>query len=88
MCPIHGSNLVLNISGGLIVRMVAKTQMCALGNTSASLFVAPKTVAPRVIMSSQAVYRFKAQGYTLNSVLLTGHGSEANPHSWYIVMSK
>jgi len=36
----------------------------------------------------QAVDGFKAQGYTLNSVLLSGQGSQGNPHEWYIVMSK
>ena len=36
----------------------------------------------------QAVDKFKAQGYTLNSAVLTGQGSQGNPHSWYIVMSK
>jgi hypothetical protein len=36
----------------------------------------------------QAVDGFKAQGYTLNSVQLGGQGSQGNPHSWYIVMSK
>jgi hypothetical protein len=36
----------------------------------------------------QAVDRFKAQGYTLNSVLLAGEGAQPNPHVWYIVMSK
>lgn len=36
----------------------------------------------------QAVDRFKAQGYALNSVLLIGQGSLDSPHNWYIVMSK
>jgi hypothetical protein len=36
----------------------------------------------------QAVDGFKAQGYTLHSVLLSGQGSQGNPHEWFIVMSK
>jgi len=36
----------------------------------------------------QAVDRFKAQGYTLNSALLAGEGTQPNPHIWYLVMSK
>jgi hypothetical protein len=37
----------------------------------------------------QAVDGFKAQGYTtIESVLPTGQGTEANPHKLYIVMSK
>jgi len=36
----------------------------------------------------QAVDRFKTQGYTLSSVLLSGEGTQGNPHVWYIVMSK
>jgi hypothetical protein len=36
----------------------------------------------------QAVDGFKAQGYTLHSVLLSGQGTQVNPHEWYIVMSK
>lgn len=34
----------------------------------------------------QAVDEFKPQGHTLNSVL--GEGTQANPHQWYIVISK
>jgi hypothetical protein len=35
-----------------------------------------------------AADEFKAQGHTLDSVLLAGQGSQGNPHKWYIVMSK
>jgi hypothetical protein len=35
-----------------------------------------------------AVDGFKALGYTLTSTELSGQGSQGNPHSWYIVMSK
>lgn len=37
---------------------------------------------------SAAVSDFQQQGYKINSVNLAGQGSEANPHSWYVVMSK
>lgn len=34
-----------------------------------------------------AVDEFKALGYTLDHVLLSGQGIQGNPHQWYIVMS-
>ena len=36
----------------------------------------------------QAVDQFKAQGYTLTSVMLGGQGSQGNPHQFFVVMSK
>lgn len=36
----------------------------------------------------QAVDEFKARGATLSSILLTGEGTQGNPHDWYIVMSR
>jgi hypothetical protein len=36
----------------------------------------------------EAVDRFKAQGYTLTSVMLGGQGSQGNPHEFFVVMSK
>jgi hypothetical protein len=36
----------------------------------------------------RAVDGFRGQGYTLTSAQLSGQGSQGNPHSWYIVMSK
>jgi hypothetical protein len=34
-----------------------------------------------------AVDEFSALGYTLDHVLLSGQGTQGNPHQWYIVMS-
>jgi hypothetical protein len=36
----------------------------------------------------RAVDGFRGQGYTLTSAELSGQGSQGNPHSWYIAMSK
>jgi hypothetical protein len=36
----------------------------------------------------QAVDGFKAQGYTIDSVLLSGQGSQGNPHEFSVVMSR
>lgn len=36
----------------------------------------------------EAVDRFKAQGYTLTSVLMGGQGTQGNPHEFFVVMSK
>lgn len=36
----------------------------------------------------EAVDAFKAQGYTLTSVMLGGQGSQGNPHEFFVVMSK
>jgi hypothetical protein len=36
----------------------------------------------------QAVDAFKAQGYTVTSVLLGGQGSQGNPHEFFVIMSK
>jgi hypothetical protein len=36
----------------------------------------------------RAVDGFRGQGYTLTSTVLSGQGSQGNPHSWYIVLSK
>ena len=36
----------------------------------------------------EAVDRFKAQGYTLTSVMLGGQGSQGNPHEFFVVMSR
>jgi hypothetical protein len=36
----------------------------------------------------RAVDGFRGQGYTLTSAELSGQGSQGNPHSWYIVLSK
>ncbi len=56
-----------------------------------NLLLLPTEVGGAIIDNTfiwQAVDRFKAQGYTLNSVLLSGEGTRGNPHTWYIVMSK
>ncbi len=36
----------------------------------------------------QAVDEFKVQGYRVDSVIVSGQGSQANPHELYVVMSK
>jgi hypothetical protein len=36
----------------------------------------------------RAVDGLKGQGYSLTSTMHSGQGSQGNPHSWYIVMSK
>jgi hypothetical protein len=36
----------------------------------------------------QAVDEFKVQGYVVDSVLLSGQGSRANPHDLRVLMSK
>jgi hypothetical protein len=36
----------------------------------------------------EAVDRFKAQGYTLTSVLMGGQGTQGNPDEFFVVMSK
>jgi hypothetical protein len=36
----------------------------------------------------QAVDEFKTQGYAVDSVILSGQGSQGNPHDVYVVMSK
>jgi hypothetical protein len=36
----------------------------------------------------QAVSVLRTVGYTMTSAELAGQGSQGNPHSWYIVMSK
>lgn len=36
----------------------------------------------------EAVDAFKAQGYTMTSVMLGGQGSQGNPHEFFVVMSK
>jgi ABC-type glycerol-3-phosphate transport system substrate-binding protein len=35
-----------------------------------------------------AVEEFRALGHTVDHVLLSGQGTQGNPHQWYIVMSK
>ena len=36
----------------------------------------------------QAVDGFKAQGFTIDTVAVTGQGSRGNPHELFVVMSK
>jgi hypothetical protein len=36
----------------------------------------------------QAVDGFKAQGYTIDSVLVSGQSSQGSPHEFFVVMSK
>ncbi len=36
----------------------------------------------------QAVDEFKTQGYAVDSVILSGQGSQGNPHDVYVVMSR
>jgi hypothetical protein len=36
----------------------------------------------------QAVDEFKVQGYKVDSVMVSGQGSQGNPHELYVVMSK
>jgi hypothetical protein len=35
-----------------------------------------------------AVDGFKALGYSITSIQLSGQGNQGDPHNWYIVMSK
>ena len=36
----------------------------------------------------QAVDKFKEQGYTVTSIMLSGQGTQGNPHQFFVVLSK